>query len=653
MTFAGTCPNCSAPIQFGVANSLVVICESCSSALGRGDGKLEDYGKVADLVRTDSPLQIGLSGEVKGAPFEVTGRVQLQHAAGGVWDEWYVAFRGGEKWGWLAEAQGRYYLTFRKKLPQRHSIPVVADLEIEDAVPVPSGGVMKVVEIGEATTLAAEGEIPYAFHPGEKHVYADLQGQAGKFATLDYSEEVPVLFLGGEFPLSRLGISETAESREDAARQVSSVSVACPQCGGSLDLKAPDETMRVACPYCESMLEATEGNLKFLQALSQPKFEPVIPLGSEGNLRGRKYTVIGCMQRKVSGFSWREYLLYTPREPFHWLIHSSRHWTLGKPVAAADVNVSFHSATWNGKPFRIFERSTPVVDAVYGEFYWQVKLGDRVGAADYVRPPYLLSREETISAKPAKRRKNKKRRGKRTRKEQPEAADAGQSTVADDNEPEAVREVNYTLGQYVPVEEIETAFGLTGLSRPSGVGLNQPYKSTGVYLVALCMLAAAILAGCLVTLSGERRQVFQESFPVQPSVTVFSRPFEVLPRRNLRVTCESQTSTWVHVRGSFYNEKSGAVKSFASTVETSSNKRSKFLSALPGGKYSLRLEMKSPETVATGRKLVVTVHQGVPRLQNWLVLIGLLATIPIGVALHQLSFEQRRWSDSDFSPLTS
>ena len=53
MSFQASCPACAAPVEFDVANSVVTICPSCSSAVGRADGKLKNLGKVADLVQTD------------------------------------------------------------------------------------------------------------------------------------------------------------------------------------------------------------------------------------------------------------------------------------------------------------------------------------------------------------------------------------------------------------------------------------------------------------------------------------------------------------------------------------------------------------------------------------------------------------------------
>ena len=117
MSFQASCPSCAAPVEFRFDRSVVTVCDSCGSVVGRADGALEDLGKVADLVVTDSPLQAGVTGRFRGKGFEISGRTQVQHAGGGIWDEWYLAFNGGKQWGWLAEAQGKYYLTQPAKVP--------------------------------------------------------------------------------------------------------------------------------------------------------------------------------------------------------------------------------------------------------------------------------------------------------------------------------------------------------------------------------------------------------------------------------------------------------------------------------------------------------------------------------------------------------
>src|SRR5215475_9802445 len=116
-TLAANCPSCAGPIEFKSGATIVVVCPFCRSAVARTDRALQDLGKVAELAETGSPLKVGLKGLFKNQRFELTGRAQMGHEMGGVWDEWYATFSNG--WvGWLAEAQGRFYLTFYQPLPQ-------------------------------------------------------------------------------------------------------------------------------------------------------------------------------------------------------------------------------------------------------------------------------------------------------------------------------------------------------------------------------------------------------------------------------------------------------------------------------------------------------------------------------------------------------
>ena len=104
------CPSCAAPIEFKAGSTIVVVCPFCRSAVARNDRALEDLGKVAEIADSESPLKLGLKGSYKDVRFELTGRAQLKHQLGGVWDEWYATFSNG--WvGWLAEAQGRFGTT--------------------------------------------------------------------------------------------------------------------------------------------------------------------------------------------------------------------------------------------------------------------------------------------------------------------------------------------------------------------------------------------------------------------------------------------------------------------------------------------------------------------------------------------------------------
>ena len=123
------CPACAGPVEFKSGQSIVVICTYCRSAVARTDRGLKDLGKVAELVETGSPLDVGIRGKWKDQPFELTGRAQLGHEMGGQWDEWYATFSNG--WlGWLAEAQGRFYLTFQYQIPDGVQVPSFDQLQL-------------------------------------------------------------------------------------------------------------------------------------------------------------------------------------------------------------------------------------------------------------------------------------------------------------------------------------------------------------------------------------------------------------------------------------------------------------------------------------------------------------------------------------------
>src|SRR5256885_1903935 len=207
MALQASCPACGAQVLFKTGSSVVVVCESCNSVVARTDRGVEDAGKVADVVESGSPLEVGLGGVYLGVAFQLTGRAQLGHAAGGFWDEWYAAFSDG-RWGWLAEAQGRFYLTFQIQVPAPNALPSFDSLQLGQPVwAVPAQPPPVVAEKGTARMLAAEGEIPYLVKPGETYAYADLSGHGGAFRTLAHSRQTPPLFFGCEAAPGALGIS--------------------------------------------------------------------------------------------------------------------------------------------------------------------------------------------------------------------------------------------------------------------------------------------------------------------------------------------------------------------------------------------------------------------------------------------------------------
>lgn len=195
-TGSADCPSCGAAVEFRNRRSVAVVCEYCDTTVSRTDAgsALEDLGKVSHLVPDASPIQIGSAGTCFGQSFEVIGRLQIAHATG-VWNEWFLEW-GDRRTGWLGEALGQYFVTFPVdedgKAPE---VPAWGDLEVGRSLKV--GGKRYVItEARVARATGTEGETPFAIGDGYELPYADLRRPDAGFATIDYSEDPPLVFSG-------------------------------------------------------------------------------------------------------------------------------------------------------------------------------------------------------------------------------------------------------------------------------------------------------------------------------------------------------------------------------------------------------------------------------------------------------------------------
>ena len=632
------CPSCAAPVEFKAGSTIVLVCPYCRSAIARTDRGLEDLGKVAEIAESQSPLKIGLKGEFKGARFELTGRAQLRHELGGYWDEWYATFSNG--WvGWLAEAQGKFYLTFYQPLPQGVSLPSFDQLQVgQTVVEIPSSTPLIVVEKGVATAVAADGEIPYRLTPNEQSAYADLSGREGAFGTIDYSMDPPWAFIGQQVSLADIGLAD-ARPAEREARRVSTAAMGCPNCGGPLALNAPDKTERVTCPNCDSLLDVNQGNLSYLKALTPTQVDTsfVLPIGAEGTFKDSiKFKIIGAVVRSVTiegeTYYWHEYLLYNPSVGFRWLVHSDNHWNFVEPVNPAEVTASQNllgagSATYNGTTFRIFQDAPAVVQYVKGEFYWRVEQGETVRAVDYVRAPLMLSQESSEN------------------------------------------EVNWSVATYMTNAEVEKAFGVTGLPKPWSVAPNQPFTGRFYYTWGLLpLLLLVVVAIFMIPIAGLTSVVHSEAITLQPSVgtaaapqIVFSRPFELKANRNVRITAAAPVNnSAADLDIDLVNEQNNEIESLSIPISfyqgvedgeswtEGSPTNDATLSSLAAGQYRLRVE-GSLEGVTQPLNVDIKVEQNVNRGVNFICAFIVLLIVPVLGLIRKISFESRRWKDSMFS----
>ena len=631
------CPSCGGQIEFKAGSTIVVVCPYCRSAVARTDRGLEDIGKVAEIADSESPLKLGLKGAYKDTIFELTGRAQLRHELGGYWDEWYATFSNG--WvGWLAEAQGRFYMTFYQPLPAGVSLPTFDGLQLGQTIPeIPGPTPFMIQERGHGTSVAADGEIPYRLSPGEQFAYADLAGKNNAFATIDYSIDPPWVFVGSMVTLDEIGLGD-AKPVEREARRVSTAGMGCPNCGGPLTLNAPDKAERVTCPNCDSLLDVNQGNLTYFKALTPPPNAPefVAPIGAEGTFPGDvKFKIIGAVVRSVTvdgiQYFWHEYLLYNPMVGFRWLVHSDNHWNFVEPVNPADVEQlgiigTGATVSYNGRTFKIFQDAPAVVEYVKGEFYWRVEQGETVRATDYVSPPIMLSREESNN------------------------------------------EINWSAGTYMTNDEIEKIFGISGLPRPWGVAPNQPFTGRFYYTWgALPLLLLLVVAIFSIPLTGLTKTALSQEIVLPPMTNattaqaVFSQPFDIRANGNVRITAGAQVdNSWADLDVDLINDQSQEVESVNVPVEyysgvddgeswTEGDKSTDAtLSSLPAGKYTLKIE-GTWQNWQTQMPVSVKVEQNVNRGVNFCCAFIVLLIVPVLGFFRRFTFESSRWKDSMFT----
>src|SRR5262249_21933205 len=118
----------------------------------------------------------------------------------GGWNEWYCVFDDGRA-GWLGEAAGEYTLSFETPVAE----PLPAWKALQPGAEVTLRGVaFEVTDVREAQVVGGAGEPPFRVGSGWTTRGADLRDDTARFATLDYSDEAPKVYLGEAVELPAL-----------------------------------------------------------------------------------------------------------------------------------------------------------------------------------------------------------------------------------------------------------------------------------------------------------------------------------------------------------------------------------------------------------------------------------------------------------------
>ena len=618
------CPSCGAAVTFQSTFSILAVCEHCNSTLVRHDINVQDIGKMATLQADGSPLQLGTRGEYQGVSFSVVGRIQMQFDQG-IWNEWHLTFNDGRS-GWLGEAQGTYAVSFLKEtdsaLPRFESLKVGNKVELR-------GKTYRVQNVESARCIAGQGELPFQVHSGYDAPVADFLGEKNSFATIDYSEDQPLVFVGeyvdfDDFHFTNLrefdGWSNAVSAKAKALQ--------CRQCGGAVTQRALLQTTSVVCPSCGAIIDTSDESLRILSTfVAKARITPHIPLGARGTFRDGEFEVIGFLQRYITveglEYRWREYLLFNPYKGFRWLSEYDGHWSYIRSIPYRPVILGNGDLRLNGEVFRHFQSATAKVDYVIGEFYWRVQYGEAATVSDFIAPPKLLSAERT------------------------------------DNE------LTYSLGEYMEPRAIAGAFNLTTpLPARIGVGAAQPspYAETvsSVGRLSLLFLVIAFAIQLWSLAFSQNKLVYQTNLLYNTQDSEKSRVsdiFELTGRAtNVMVRTKANVSNaWIYLSMALINDDTGTAYDFGREIGyyfgsdadgswTEGNQSDRvYLPSVPAGHYYLRVEPEgsAPATYS------IQIYRDVPRWWLFLVISGLILLFPLVAVWSKRNFEFKRWSESD------
>ncbi|WP_315759873.1 DUF4178 domain-containing protein [Sphingomonas sp. Y38-1Y] len=428
--------------------------------------------------------------------------------------------------------------------------------------------------------------------------------------------------------------------------------LSCPNCGGTITLRAAGHSVTVACEYCASILDVSQPEVRLVTRYNEKASRLAIPLGTRGTLDGTEWETVGWMAREDSGYPWQEFLLFNPYHGYRWLIEQRGGWSLGEQLNVTPTG-GWGGVTVDGERYQpFFAEGRAVVTDVVGEFYWRVKRGDSVRTDDWVRPGEMLSRE------------------------------------VDD------REVSWSRSRYLPAAEIAAAFGVSAQGKPWPPLPHQPSPVRpflkGAIVIALLALAALIV-GAVLTTGG--RTLWQGSVDIaadgrDQEVTV--GPIELTrPYQRVRVVAEvpALSNGWVDLDYTLVDRKNQRSFTASKAAERYSGRDSDGdwsegdrgatadFAALPSGTYDLVVDYKgnnwvdpsksgsnfwtfgAEEQTSDWRRGGINAPQANLRVVSRggagfgiFFLMLLLILLPLGVALiFHAQFESARRGESDFT----
>ena len=389
-----SCPGCGAPVAFRSHASVLAVCEFCSTSVLKDADAVKDLGKMSAVLEDYSPIQIGTSGSIGGRSFDVIGRLQLRYEAG-MWNEWFVMFADSST-GWLGDSSGLFTFTTACEAPS--GLPAFAALRVGQSLQF-EGKSYSAAEIRTGECIGGQGELPFKVGQGYTIDVADFRG-GNQFLTLDYSDDAVKAYRGQAVTLEQLQcqlLRDDDQVKESASKFKGKVgALDCPACGSNIKY-APGVSKHLICSACHAEINAASPKAEVIaKGDAIARVRTTLSLGAKAKINGAEHQIIGLMQRQDDeGETWTEYLLYSTRGGFLWLIETNTGWARAKVQEDWPIWDGGQRARTGQGDFKQLYTYPARVSFAIGAFNWRVSVGDVVQVTEFAQGQSKLAAEMT------------------------------------------------------------------------------------------------------------------------------------------------------------------------------------------------------------------------------------------------------------------
>lgn len=405
--------------------------------------------------------------------------------------------------------------------------------------------------------------------------------------------------------------------------------VVCYQCNQKTSSDIYFEVRNFVCPKCQSVYNQSDG-LRF-QGRTFPRCDFVsnqcFEIGQKGTLYETEYTVVALLVKKAHGsFYWNEYTLEDQSGNVIFLSESEGHWILLRQADQPyDIIGRPTYIDYDGLRLRLYEHTETQIVGAAGFFDYKITTL-KIPMTEYVAPPNILSVERV------------------------------------DGE-----EMAY-FGTHISRRTIKNGFKISGMQSRMGTGIVQPFFiNVKNFAIIFCVVAIAILSSHWYIYSDRTQtNVLNETFTIGSSNNKeFISPSFTLEGASAPLTVKVGSdidNSWLNVQVALVNERTSEEIYANKDVEYyhgytdgeswSEGDKSETLQlcGITSGKYHLVITPQwAPENNSNNYVEVRAIWNEPSTWNVWLPII-IMAGVCIGLYFLNVNFEQKRWSESDYSP---